>query len=1124
VLSISKPQKAEQAKGYLEKENYYQKNSEVGYFYGDGLEYLAMEQKTSVTPEIYEALLLGYDQYGEKISHNAGDKDRRAGIDMTFSAPKSVSVLMEYYEATGEYEKAKRLRELHNKAVQRAMFKVQRDYAQTRIYNEKKERIKVNAKIMYASFEHDISRQIEDEIDPQLHTHNFIFSTVFYEDANKQVKTYALTNEELYKQKMYLGQFYRNEFAKYLKDEGYSIEINDRAKGLFDIEGFNEEQLNEFSGRSKQIRKQITKYKEKYPHMNEHELLNLIVKETKNAKKEIDREVHRKNNLKRMEEVGITKELVEKIEEQKWGMPHFENELQRTKLINEHITKAINTLTNMQSVFTNEELQKELLKYGIEFGLSEWEYIQELSKRVDVIELEHNVFSTQEMINTEKKIIRNVYFGQNELEKLEDNPTKINDFIKEHYHTMTQDQVDMTHFILNSQDQFIAVQGDAGTGKTYSAKAIKEYLSPKFTWQSNKPQNFSSLHPTVYKPTQIEGMAYTGRASAGLEADSGIASKTIHSWLAKEKREFEKAEKMGHAPLAKNRVLLIDEAGMVGSKQVLEIMEIAKRNNDRVIFMGDTKQFSSIPAGRAFEDMQKFGIATTTLTNVLRQDTKQTIVATRRLKEQKIEKSFKALERTKKLHEEGDREVQIENISKDYVASSKQQQKDTLIVTSKNADRHAINTNIRKKLGKEGATYTIKENLNLQGIMKHYGQYYEKGNFLAIQGKVEGFKSGEQLKIMGHAPSDEKTILVQNIKGGEVRALNVYENGESLNVYKETKKELATGEVITFTKNTRLYNDGKEQKVKNGDRGIIKSIDEKGNVIAMVGSKFNVEKRFNIHEMNYLDYGYAITDVKSQGATVKNVVIMANSAMANFNSFYTQLTRAKQSIELFTDNLDLLKFNIENSAKENSTLDYTEKELKKEIRTDEFRGKLKKATRSLSSRADEQTRKNTQRDTTNQDTKHRYSKSRGGTIQLIKQSIEAYRNKRGIVKLTIQNHKEIYSEIKERVKEYYKQRKTRQFRAVTLQQSSNRTLKRGGSKEDRTFGMLQLSSSNMVYSQRQSTGVFLPHTSFMDVGSTRERATKGSNSMRWKGTSNRRIFAQPRATRINRHINKDKEI
>jgi hypothetical protein len=126
------------------------------------------------------------------------------------------------------------------------------------------------------------------------------------------------------------------------------------------------------------------------------------------------------------------------------------------------------------------------------------------------------------------------------------------------------------------------------------------------------------------------------------------------------------------------------------------------------------------------------------------------------------------------------------------------------------------------------------------------------------------------------------------------------------------QKEFATGETIIFTKNTSVLNGA---KVKNGERAVIESI-ENGIIQTMDG------KQVDINEMGFVDHGYAITDFKSQGATATNVTILADAQMASMNAFYTQVTRAKEDITIYTENEEALLANLNKDAKTHSTLEY----------------------------------------------------------------------------------------------------------------------------------------------------------------------------------------------------------
>lgn len=91
---------------------------------------------------------------------------------------------------------------------------------------------------------------------------------------------------------------------------------------------------------------------------------------------------------------------------------------------------------------------------------------------------------------------------------------------------------------------------------------------------------------------RVRGAALAGIAAEGLEAGSGIASRTLASW--------EHAWKQGRELLAKGEVLVIDEAGMIGSRQLERVLATARAAHAKVVLVGDPEQLQAIEAGAAF--------------------------------------------------------------------------------------------------------------------------------------------------------------------------------------------------------------------------------------------------------------------------------------------------------------------------------------------------------------------------------------------------------------------------------------------------------------------------------------------------------------------------------------------
>lgn len=108
----------------------------------------------------------------------------------------------------------------------------------------------------------------------------------------------------------------------------------------------------------------------------------------------------------------------------------------------------------------------------------------------------------------------------------------------------------------------------------------------------------------------VRGAALSGIAAENLEHGSGITSRTLASW------EFAWSE--GRDQLGKRDVLVIDEAGMVGSRQFERVLNAARKAGAKVVLVGDPEQLQAIEAGAAFRMLaERHGVVE--LTTVVRQ-------------------------------------------------------------------------------------------------------------------------------------------------------------------------------------------------------------------------------------------------------------------------------------------------------------------------------------------------------------------------------------------------------------------------------------------------------------------------------------------------------------------------
>lgn len=193
----------------------------------------------AVTGEVLIDKLRLHQQQANARDASKAPPIERAGIDVTASAPKSVSIQALIF---GDH----RL-EAAQQQANAAMLQVLEDrYAIVCLREGGKRRKVLTRELAIASFHHDTSRSL----DPQLHTHNVILNLQRRPDNGRWQ---SLDNAEIYQAKMLLGQIYRNELALQVQALGYRIHVTDQRYGLWDLEGFSDRQLKAFSTRSQQI-------------------------------------------------------------------------------------------------------------------------------------------------------------------------------------------------------------------------------------------------------------------------------------------------------------------------------------------------------------------------------------------------------------------------------------------------------------------------------------------------------------------------------------------------------------------------------------------------------------------------------------------------------------------------------------------------------------------------------------------------------------------------------------------------------------------------------------------------------------------------------------------------------
>ncbi|MBN3262941.1 MobF family relaxase [Pectobacterium brasiliense] len=244
MMSVAPVASAGGAAGYYSNsDNYYFLGNLQSLWLGEGAKELGLEGavKGDALTSVLEGRLPDGSRLGKEIN---GNHVHRPGHDLTFSAPKSVSILV---LIGGD----KKLLEAHNQAVKTAASYVEK-LVSARETKDGVTSIIPTEKMVAAAFTHDTSRNL----DPQLHTHVLVANMTELGGKWKALATDYIHDagfiETVMKMQVTLGKIYRSALREQVEALGHEVEIVGK-HGMWEIKGVPEEIRDEYSSRGKEI-------------------------------------------------------------------------------------------------------------------------------------------------------------------------------------------------------------------------------------------------------------------------------------------------------------------------------------------------------------------------------------------------------------------------------------------------------------------------------------------------------------------------------------------------------------------------------------------------------------------------------------------------------------------------------------------------------------------------------------------------------------------------------------------------------------------------------------------------------------------------------------------------------
>lgn len=906
MLSLSKISSASGCDYYLElaREDYYLNGGEPpGRWYGQALGHFGLKEEDIVEAKTLKTLFAGYHPVtAEKLVQNPGSPTRTRGWDMTFSMPKSASVL--WSQTTQENRQT--LQRIHEEAVKAALAYAQEVAGHTRRGKGGHEMDR--ADLLFAVFQHGTSRAL----DPNLHSHAVLQNIGVRADGT----TGSIHTQALYDHKMAIGAVYRLVAAHGLKTQlGVHVEVE---KDLYEVAGVDRTVCEVFSTRAREIRAEMERL-----GVHGSKAAEAVTLATRHAKESA---IPREQLFERWQHagriLGWSRHEAEKVLHRDPFQPGMEVPLPRMA------EEVFEKLVDNNTVVSQKEFLTRLATRAVVHGAS----LQQVKEAV-AKELASERVVLAGLVGTEMHYTRaDLQNAEASLAQLlkQAQGTRHHVLSREIYRKVIRDNPNLSdeqkqavQALTRRKGSVACLTGIAGAGKSTTNEVTKQaFIAAGYTVIGVAPTNqvaramedslgvpSSSIHAFLNRDkgreVQQEGKKLVWKVDSGtmdsirkqlpstnvlkvgplrIEAQAtrplaglhdGIFRKTkIAQWLGKTtwghikvslprrnrgpiypkqkpwRTLFSMAgvrlEVWKHPPcwkamgpigriqlpylklnakakdptlIDKKTVIFVDEAGMVDTKLMKDLLHRAAAAGAKVILTGDGRhsQLQPVQAGNHFREIVR-QTPSMELKEIRRQKSEADREVVRRLASGQAEKAIQSLIERGRYHEAPTKEETAQRLIEVWSEKYRQNPKSGLIVAATNQWNDHLNK----------AAQEVRHKAGLLG---------------------------------------PETVPV----------------GDT---------HFRIGDRVLFTG-------------KSKDIGVIKG--DSGTVTAIRGSLMTVEldtnKKVKVPTVAFRDIrlGYSITTHRSQGATVDNVLIMAGPTWINRELSYVQASRARNEIHVFCD-------------------------------------------------------------------------------------------------------------------------------------------------------------------------------------------------------------------------------
>jgi conjugative relaxase-like TrwC/TraI family protein len=923
MLSVANVRTAGGAANYFAADNYYTRADadRSGEWLGKGADRLGLRGR--IEAKQFEAVLKGLLPDGSRVGSD--NRVHRAGTDLTFSMPKSWSILA---LVGGD----KRILDAYAAAVRETLDWAEKNLAETRMEARGKQRVVTTGNLVVGLFQHDTNRNQE----PNAHFHAVVANVTQGPDG----KWRALRNDKLWEHNTLLNAMTMARFRLGVEKLGY--EVGEYGKhGNFEAVGVPKAIRDAFSSRRAEILDRLATMEGK--GLAARNVANLMTRAEKGrivdrdalarqwgeaaAKLGFDpAQVIARANARAAQDIGnvagfgqAALRLVRQgsalaaalatrlgLKDSDPLLPARMGNRTPQQIAAVHaVASAIRHLGEREAAFTRADIFRAALGFATPTSIMEIENrVDQLLRQGQLLKgkgADRDLVTTRDALGLEQRIIAAVESGRGLAPAIV--PP---DVAGERLQALSQLKYGLTlnpgqegagRLLLASHNRIVAIQGVAGAGKSTVLKPVADVLREE--------------------GRAVLGLAVQNTLVQMLERETGIPSMTVSRFLRQHRDLLEGADpsRVAEAKAAmRGTVVLLDEASMVGSADKEKLVRLANLLElDRFASIGDRKQLGAVDAGKPFDVMQQAGVETAIMNVNLR--ARETALRDAQYAAQggHVDEALRHL---------GAHVVEAGNgaavgAAAAWLSLSPAERETTSIYASGRALRGEVNEAVQTglkangELGPGSIRLGTLSRVNVTREELRYARSYAAGMVVEVdrRQRAQGLRPGRYRVVETDIARERVSLENERGRRFEFRPGRLRPQGEQdpLRLFEVRALDIHAGDRIRWTETDH------KRGLLNADQACITAVDGKSvTVKTSLGAEHTLGRDDPMLER--LDLAYALNAHMAQGLTSDRGIAVMDSRernLANQQTFLVTVTRLRDGLTLFVDNAGKLEAAVE---------------------------------------------------------------------------------------------------------------------------------------------------------------------------------------------------------------------